>query len=390
VEGNRPTLILGTTGSGKSTRLGELARDLHKKGIPVVYFRFRSSREVAARQPDGVHHSPVQQGTSEAPTLTVAAQRFYQAVGYPERSSYWSHWWMNGFKLSREGAKLSVAPVAVKARFKDAISDLFAVCETLNEEHKAGTSSVISDKADASSVISDKAETSSVISDKADTNILANDKRPVVLADELHDLLKEPCHNEGGKDVFLHFGIEMTQSCTDQRACRVVLAASGVDLAEHLKKTPATGNRVVRYMQPDPPECDVRQRLVELKYDTAAVDAIIATCGTRVRLLYPFLESKVKDVAAALQPLKDQAEKELDELMARCNGKEAQKLLVDALDKLATSPAASVHVRTSFPKEAVESFPNQVLLRKFGGLATFQSEAVRQAWKRVRTLYSPL
>jgi hypothetical protein len=355
--GNRPTLLLGASGSGKSTQLGELARDFQMKGVPVVYFRFRSSREVATRQlaarGQDTPQSP-QEGASEAPTLTVAAQRFYQAVGYPERQSYWNRWRMNGFKLSREGPELSVSPVVVKARFKNAITDLFAVCGELYHERNA------------------------------DTSIPVANHKPVVLSDELHDLLHDRYDSEGGKEVLAHFGDEMTHSGADERVSRVVLAASGADLLMHLQKySTAKGNRVRAYMQPDPPESVVRERLVASGYDGASVDAIVAVCGTRVRLLYPFLESRVEDIAAELEDLLLQAEEYLKAVMARFDGKEGRKQLAQVLDRLAESPTSSEEV-SAFPNVAVEPFPNQVLLRHVGGRASFQTEAVRQAWKRVR------
>jgi hypothetical protein len=357
---NRPLLVLGASGSGKSTQLGELAREFKKKGVPAVYFRFRSNREVAARHMAALGQDPLQspqEGASEAPTLTVAAQRFCHAVGYPERPSYWSRWRMNRFKLSSEGAELSVSPVAVKARFKDAISDLFAVCGELYQERKA------------------------------DESIPVPDKKPVVLSDELHDLLHDRFNSQGGKDVFVHFGNEMTHACTDDRVSRVVLAASGSELLDKLDTlTPAGGDRVFPYMQPDPPESAVRERLTAKGYDPATVDAIIATCGTRVRLLTPFLESRLTDPSSTLERLRQSAERRLVTLMARCPEKAERDVLIKLLDKLAESSSSGELVER-FPKAVQDPFPNRVLLRRVNDTATFQTEAVRQAWNRVRGNY---
>jgi hypothetical protein len=358
---NRPVLILGASGSGKSTQMGELAREFKMKGVPVVYFRFRSSREVATRQlaahGQDLPQSPPQEGALKAPTLTVAAQRFYQAVGYPERPSYWNLWVMNGFKLSWGGAELSVSPLVVTARFNNAITDLFAVCGELYHERKA------------------------------DQSIPVADRAPVVLSDELHDLLHERYHNEGGKDVFAHFGSEMTQSCTDDRVSRVVLAASGAELLDKLESmTSAGGDRVYPYMQPDPPESVVRQRLAALGYDQVAMDSIVATCGARVRLLYPFLQSRLEDVPFRLQSLKASAGGRVETLMARCPDKAERDVLVQLLDGLAESPSASEPVGR-LPRAVQDPFPNRVLLRGVNQTATFQTEAVRQAWKRVRGKY---
>jgi hypothetical protein len=43
---------------------------------------------------------------------------------------------------------------------------------------------------------------------------------------------------------------------------------------------------------------------------------------------------------------------------------------------------------SAFPKDAVEPFPNGVLVQLDEGTLAFQNEAVRQAWMRVRGKYA--
>jgi hypothetical protein len=117
------------------------------------------------------------------------------------------------------------------------------------------------------------------------------------------------------------------------------------------------------------------------------VDAIITTCGTRVRLLRPFLASRLEDVSPPLKRIQASAEQKIDALFARCPEKSDQKRLVRVLDKLAESRSSSEHVR-DFPQKAVQDpFPNKVLLRHVEPTASFQTEALRQAWTRVRGKY---
>jgi energy-coupling factor transporter ATP-binding protein EcfA2 len=357
---NRPVLVLGASGSGKSTQMGDLARTLKKRGVPVVYFRFRTSRQVSAheRAAHGLESEELpRESGSSVPLLTVAAQRFYLAVGYPERSSFLSRWQMKGFKLSWEGPELNASPDAVANRFTDAITDLFAVCGELYMEREM------------------------------DPKVPPADCAPVVLSDELHDLLHDRYHNEGGKNVFAHFGNEMTHSCADSHMSRVVLAASGAGLLKELEdRSAAGGDRVVSYTQRDPPESVVRERLAGLGYSQASVDAIVTTCGTRVRLLYPFLESRLADIHSVLEPLQSAAKEKVAMLMARCPEKSERKRLVKLLDKLAESPSSTVLVER-FPEAVQAPFPNKVLLRHVGGEASFQTEAVRQAWLRNRKMF---
>jgi hypothetical protein len=179
----------------------------------------------------------------------------------------------------------------------------------------------------------------------------------------------------------------MTHSGADERRTRVVLAASGADLLTNLQQLSAAGGtRVFPYMQPDPTESSVRALLATLGYEKDSVDAILATCGTRLRLLSPFLKSRVDDVENQLQLLQEHAKSVIIELMSRCDGKEGQKELAKVLDMLAETPTSSTSVR-AFPTWAVKPFPNRVLLQKIGGTAAFQNLAVRQAWLRVRGEY---
>jgi energy-coupling factor transporter ATP-binding protein EcfA2 len=349
---NAPLLVLGASGSGKSSLLAELARTLKAKGVPVIYFRFRAAREL---DPDGSRRDG--QPRAPLPDLTVAAQRFYKAVGYPVRASIVSRWRVGSFALSADGVQLSTAQEHVESRFRDAISDLYSVCGELHEERMA------------------------------DPSIAPSDRKPVVLSDELHDLLHDRYRNVGGMAVFAHFGNEMTQSDVDSGTSRTILAASGADLLQELRAlSAARGNRVFPYMQPDPSASSVRERLAEVGYDPATVDAIVATCGTRVRLLAPFLSSRRADVSSRLQSLKAAAEEKVSALMARCPEKADRQKLVRLLDKLAESPTSAELVER-FPAAVQKPFPNEALLRLVGGRASFQTEAVRQAWIRTRGSY---
>jgi hypothetical protein len=336
----RPLLVIGAAGSGKSTQMGELARDFQSRGVPVLYVRARrANRRLAAAHRD-------RESGPQVPALSVAAHRFFEALGYPTRPSILSQWLRHRMPTGGGSTGLWAAPPnTVAARYKEAISDLFAVCDELYRERKA------------------------------DPRVPVADRRPVVLSDELHDLLLHRHNNGGGKGA------------------RLVVAASGGELPR-LNKPGSTsttgGGRVFPYMQPDPPERDVRERLAERGYDPATVDLIVATCGTRVRLLTPFLESRLADPSSALEPLRISAEWGLAKLMTRCPEDERatgeRDALFKLLDRLAESPSASEPVER-FPRAVQDPFPSHVLVRGLDETASFQTEAVRQAWKRVRGRY---
>jgi energy-coupling factor transporter ATP-binding protein EcfA2 len=355
VVGDRAMLVLGASGSGKSTQLGELARTFKAKGVPVVYFRFRANRTVST----GDATSRGENVQTPLPAdLSVAAQLFFKAVGYQERPSFMSLWTLGQIKLSREGWLQVVATrEQVQSRFIEAISDLFFVCDELYFERKA------------------------------DPMISPLDRRPVVLSDELHDLLHDRYRNVGGKAVFAHFGNEMTHACADNHRTRVIVAASGTDLTDQLEALSAAGgDRVFPYTQQDPPEAVVRERLAAVGYDTESVDTIVAACGTRVRPLCSFLQYRVADISEALAPLQARASARIGALLETCPEKAERRRLVELLDRLSKLPPASVSVR-DLPKAVRDPFPYKALLKGVDDTVIFQSELTRQAWLRDRGKY---
>jgi hypothetical protein len=371
---NGPLVVVGSSGSGKSTQLGELARDFKKKGVPVIYIRFRAAREL---DDDDARRGRAPPAPAE-PDLTVAAQRFYKAVGYPERVSYWSRLRLDNLEWRGGLPYLSLSPAAVASRFRAAISDVFAVAAELTVEQME------SERA-AEVALEQKAGKGG--EPKQDKVVLKEDRRPAVLADELHDLLHDRFGNAGGKSVFMHFGNEMIDSAVDADSSRTILAGSGSDLLKELTRlSTAKRSRVEIRSQPDPNERVVRERLKAMEYDQPSIDSIIAVCGTRVRYLRRFIRSKLEDVPSRVESIESAADDIVGDLMAQCPAGAERTQLVAVLDELAKSPSASVLVER-LPTPLQNSFPNEALLWQMGRTATFQTEAVRRAWVRNRGKY---
>ena len=344
---NPPLVIVGPSGSGKSTQLMELAKNLKDKHIPVVYIRFRAS---------DLNDKPTQHesSTDAEPNLKIAAQRLYEAIGYPERTSYVSRFGLDSITF-QNGKFVAVASLAVTAnRFQAAITDMYAVAIQLHTERKKNP------------------------------DIKIGDRQPVILADELHDLLHDRLNSAGGQDVFSRFGSEMTLSDVDYRASRTILAGSGSDLFMELeRRTTANLARLDMYTQPDPDESIVRKRLTEMEYDPESVNNIIRACGTRLRLLSPFLRSKMVDPSSRIKRIQASANTIVRNLMAMCPDKEERAKLVAILDELAKSPSSSVNLER-LPQAVQDAFPRRALLQ-LERKASFQTEAVRQAWLRIRS-----
>jgi hypothetical protein len=347
-----PLVVMGASGSGKSTQLGVLARELKQKGVPVVYFRLRDTRAEDGDKPaEGKTSSP-------ARDLSIAAQKFYAAMDYPQRAFILSRWKINGIEVSGKSVRFPASPEHEATRFIDAIGNLYYVCNELYMERKM------------------------------DPKVAVADRAPFVLADELHDLLNDRTHNVGGQDVFRYFGNTMVSSSVDDVRSRTILAGSGASLLWELgNRSVASGDRVTHRMQPDPPESAVRQRLLSVGYDSEDVDKIVATCGTRVRLLGQFLDAKVNDFPERLHEILQTAQGQIEVLMARCPEKAERTQLVQLLDELASSPSSTVRL-ARFPKAVQNPFPKKVLLEDPTKSVSFQTEAIRKTWIRIRGTFA--
>lgn len=131
--------------------------------------------------------------------LRDAALRYNKAIGHPEKPS-----WLSGWRLGQQpvssAAGLSAERKRQASRFTDALRELFCVAVDLRAERLK------------------------------DPSIQAEDVTPVIIADELHELLIEVALPVGGKRVFQQFGV--ATYCPDNKVQVFAAAGGSYDLVE--------------------------------------------------------------------------------------------------------------------------------------------------------------
>lgn len=348
-----PVLLLGRTGSGKSSILAHLARDFKRRGVPVVHFRLRA---LGSEKISSV-------ARSDSKTFSSAATAVFEAIGYPPRPSLLSRLYFLRWSLGHAGVNAEVGLEDTReavSHFQDAVSDLFRVCRELYGER---------------------------------AHCSAEDRAPVILADELHDLV----HNDrvkmlGGETIFRQLAAEFTSNCTDARSVRFCAAASSFALQGELNDTVAKAFRTVVFLTRDPPVEAVWQRLCDIGFSLSEAKLITGTCGTRLRLLSPFLNTSSAgsmDVAQELQLIVGTAHNSIKELLSLVEGNSvAQQELAALLNKLCNG-GQSCSVSQSGQSRQLRTGPlastsaAAVLHLGSGGMLELQSQPYRVAWKQM-------
>jgi len=350
-----PLLILGPTGCGKSTMLGDIARDFTRRGVPTAFVNLRSSTKKADASPPSVaagSAGAASGGSGGSLALGAAADRFFRAIDYPARPSLYERLSITSLKAAPAELHLQMQNEQLSARFCAAITALFLVCADVSEERRQ------------------------------DSRIKDVDAQPVVIIDELHDLVQNPAlRAAGGQFVFEHFAAAMTIKGADERSVRVIAAGSGWELAEWLDQTTANG-RKSQFDVAEPSEEHVRAALLKNNYAAHQIDEIISICGLRLRRLNPFLAEPASsvNVAGTLKTVVHDIETNVASLFAGLDSKD-RAALAKVMDELCDGKTV---LSWRLPAKISSPVNNSVFYLRAGCKVQLQSAAVPRAWKAAR------
>ena len=360
-------LLLGYSGTGKTFALWQLVQQLRARGVPVVFVSLRglheSDKGTSATSTTGAGSSaptPVQEPLEK---LTAAADLFYSQIGYPNRPPILEYLLERlATSIERAGFKFIINPAKrTTNRFKQAVTDLFAVCAEIRAERMQ------------------------------DVAIAAEDQEPFVCFDELHDLeYDHRLRDIGGRDVFQTICDNIVRANVDNSLTQCYAAASSYWIMDSFAGQVASSDKWFIQRTIEPTVADVRARLADLKFSAVQVDAILEICGTRLRLLRPFLTAK-DATAVDVQRILDESVGAAEELIEQLFALDAaltpadRKQLVRVLDALDAKRPADLH---DLPKALRVPRTSHVIFRDHGGRLYFQSARFHKAWKQVRGKYT--
>ena len=386
--------------TGKSTILGSLARQLKADGVPVVYVSMR------ATSADGGPPNGAVTGRSAAKELTSAAKRFFDAVGYPDRPSWVSLYSLKSAAFGSSGAKAEVEPARSADRFWLAVAELFSVCGELAASRRRAcelrverllaeeSRQLAAIAADVNKPAADRQQLSEQVR-RATVEAIAREKklvRPAILWDELHDLVhSQRLRDIGGELMFGRVASEVAACGLEGGSVRFCAAASGYDLQVALRQyTVMKRSRSNIFCTSDPAPSDVAVRLESIGFCVDQVRSILATCGTRVRTLHPFL-AMVSPVDAAavdavLRKVENDAAADISETFNALSSPQDKAALALLLDKLCGNvDSAPIH---ELPQALREPFASDIFFLDCGNQVGLQAQQVRSVWPRVRGLYT--
>ena len=351
-----PLMLLGPTGCGKSSLLARIAHEAASKSTPVILVRWRISGESkskldaadASMQPDV--------------TLALVSDAVFQQIGYPTRRAYVVDALKHGVLFMGQMTQVDLTSHDERDRLIHALRVLFLAAAGVQAERIAA-------------------------------GMPAYDAAPVLLFDEAHDLVKDGrLARAGGGAVFKTLALLLIGYGVDKRAVRAIVAGSSVELDSALEDVAPYGNRWRHYELGDPAPDVVVAALEARGYAAADARALVAECGTRMRLLeVPMLAGPTRMRAAdATAAAADAGSMALGKLFDKVVAAADKATLARVLDAVAAAESASTNAVlpavAALPASARASgnaFSN-VIYEDLRGRVRFQSRPVARAWARER------
>ena len=369
-----PRMLLGPTGCGKSTLLEELARGALAAPVPaptvLVRLRLPSvERAEIAEVGAGADAGSAGAGailSSSRELMDSAALQFYEQIGFPLRRSLLGSVFSRGFIFmgQRTQAELAVATMReTRARLVGALEMLFSVCAQVRDERVAAGMSAL-------------------------------DAAPVLLFDEVQDLIKDSRLKRAGGDLVFHMlGALIVAYAVDRKAVRVAVAGSSAELDFAFgASTAARDNRWDYFALADPSAAAVAGALEQRGYTSGEARDMIALCGTRLRLLQGLLEKGSAAVHAAdyLAEFAARGHASISNLFEPLDHASAARL-AGVLDGIAAADAGAAGSarpnKSALPAGLREADISSALYVDLARQLFFQSQLQARAWAAHRGAY---
>ena len=350
-----PTLLLGPSGSGKSTLLGSIALTLPKPA-PVVLVRMRQPAKL------GAVASPAKEGNMEGKALMDAtAFQVFSQIGFPVRRSFIAGILSQGFTLTGDFTKIELSS-ETSNRLVTALVMLFDVCGELKEERQKTMDPL--------------------------------DAAPILLFDEVQDLIKdERLRKAGGQVVLDMLGALLVGYCVDRRAVRAVVAGSSAELYFAFAASgPLRSARWSCFDLKDPDEDAMVAALVKCGYEASDARSMTRLCGTRLRLMEGPLCKGAKTLSTAefLRGSSLAGQVDISDVFSTLTPADAKQLakLLDTIEACDTGPSeARRPTKEGLPAALKHADIAPLLFVDRRRKLFFQSQLIRRMWEEVRSAY---
>ena len=344
----KPTLLLGESGTGKSTLFAMLARKCIEDKVPNIYISVRGNTNKQVPNVEKLH---------SVERLNVMANQVLQEIGYPTRDPF-----ITTFVKSIRAIRFGTATIESEAkpesltvsRFQVAFNSLFKVCKEIRDERKA----------------------------KGFSDLEA---APVILMDEVHDLMKDSkLANVGGREMFETLTTQLVVEGVTNNCIRSVIAGSDGQLAFDANYTHMKSNRLIRYYLQDPNESDVKVALKAKGYTEEECNQVISFCGTRLRILEDILlpENKV-EIANFLRATKDIAVTDYKTFFKTIENEGDKQMVVKILDTIYEGKM-NVDIE-ELPEPVQQGEYTTVFYLTPDSRLHFQSQSMRNTWPHYKT-----
>jgi hypothetical protein len=298
-----------------------------------------------------------------AAAVDSVATQIYAQIGYPPRRSLVGSFLTHCVAFLRQRSQAGLAAPDSGPRLIDALVALFSVCAELRNERAAA-------------------------------GVSALDAAPVLLFDEMHDLIKDAqLKAAGGSGVFGALAVLIVSHSVDRLDVRTVVTGSSAELDFAFSETVARGNRWHYHDLADPAPGVVVAALVARGYAESDARAMTALCGTRLRLLARPLALGAAEVGAAafLDETAAAGRASFAKIFGRLDASSATEL-VRVLDAVAACGAGDVQdsrpTKKSLPAAARAMDMAPILYVDRSSRLSFQSALHATAWARVRGAYA--
>jgi energy-coupling factor transporter ATP-binding protein EcfA2 len=343
-------MLLGPTGCGKTTRMETMANEAADLGRPVAFVKLRAPpgalSEAKASQSD---EPTVDQKMSKKRHFEQVSRQICDSVGYPKRDSII-------FSLMQRmksigSVEFATSHILATNRIGSAFTTLFDACEELYDEGKGG-------------------------------EIV----RPVIFIDEIQDLIKDNrLANAGGHDLLEDLAADMVRVAIDNEKATVVVAGSSAALHIEFDNTAANSPRWDIDLVSDPSDEAVSDELLSRGYSSEEINALIATCGTRLRLLRsPLCDPGHLNVRKFVVTVLGKAEGSISKLLGDL-GKTDRDLAIQMLDALATDTCT--HEGDGIPSSLRNNrhFSSVFFIGLPPYPIQYQSATIKTVWKNPQT-----